>query len=62
MVLKDLLKYLKNGKILGAALDVLEFESSSFSSVFYDLYKRFLFSFFFVVLLRTLFSLYSRLI
>ncbi len=36
VVLKDLLKYLKNGKILGAALDVLEFESSSFSSVFYD--------------------------
>ena len=36
VVLKDLLKCLENGKILGAALDVIEFESSSFSSIFYD--------------------------
>ena len=34
VVLEDLIKCLGNGKILGAALDVFEFESSSFSSIF----------------------------
>jgi len=36
VVLEDLIKCLGNGKILGAALDVFEFESSSFSSIFYN--------------------------
>ena len=34
VVTKDLVKALKNNKILGAGLDVLEFENSSFESVF----------------------------
>jgi len=34
VVTKDLVSGLKNGKILGAGLDVLEYESSSFHSVF----------------------------
>ena len=34
VVIKDLLKSLETGKILGLALDVFEFESSSFSSIF----------------------------
>ena len=33
VVTKDLLRFLKNGKIIGAALDVIEYESSSFSSI-----------------------------
>ena len=36
VVIEDLLKCIKKGKILGAALDVFEFESSSFSSIFYN--------------------------
>lgn len=31
---KDLVKYIKNGKILGAGLDVLEYEKSSFENMF----------------------------
>ena len=34
VVTKDLVKGLKSGKILGAGLDVLEYESSSFNSIF----------------------------
>ena len=34
VVIKDLVKALKNNKILGAGLDVLEFENSSFESLF----------------------------
>ncbi|MDG2371909.1 MAG: NAD(P)-dependent oxidoreductase [Flavobacteriaceae bacterium] len=34
VVTKDLIKGLQNGKILGAGLDVLEHESSSFNSIF----------------------------
>ena len=33
VVLKDLLKAIKNGKVIGACLDVLEIESHSFESV-----------------------------
>ena len=36
VVTKDLVKGLQNGKILGAGLDVLEHESSSFNSIFLE--------------------------
>lgn len=36
VILDDLVKLLKNGKILGACLDVLEYEKTSFESMFSD--------------------------
>ena len=36
VVTKDLVKSLKSGKILGAALDVLEYEKSSFEQLFLE--------------------------
>ena len=36
VILDDLVKLLKNGKILGACLDVLEYEKTSFESMFND--------------------------
>jgi D-3-phosphoglycerate dehydrogenase len=36
IVTKDLVKSLKSGKILGAALDVLEYEKSSFEQLFLE--------------------------
>ena len=33
---KDLVSALKNGKVLGAGLDVLEYEKSSFENMFTD--------------------------